>query len=522
MAADRLDAETSYDLVPYESRPYPQAHPDRLATVATLFGASPASPERCRVLELGCASGGNLVPMAVELPASTFLGLDASARQVDDGRRTIEAVGLANVELRHADILETQDLGLFDYVICHGVFSWVPPPVRERILDICAQNLAPEGVAYVSYNAYPGWHFRGMVREMMRYHAARFEDPATRVRQAAALLDFLASSVTAKDGPYGQLLSEELELLRRVSGSYLFHEHLEDTNEPLYFHRFVERAASRGLQYLGEAEVASMAAYRVPKEVLETLRRISSDQIQAEQYLDFLRNRTFRQTLLCHDRVPLDRSIEPGRLAGMHVAAPVRSVPKRTGGHRDDEAVFRGRRSEEVSTRDPLLKAALELLAAAWPATVPYSELVERSGDVVAPSSPTDGSALGEQLLRLHLSGGPVELHVVAPMFVREVSDRPRASPLARYQAVQSDVVTNLRHERVQLSDVERFTIRLLDGSLDGAAVAAALGDAIRRGALVPSRAGDEVRSDLDAAEIGERVAHAALRRAAASALLAS
>jgi methyltransferase-like protein len=520
MATDRLDAETSYDLVPYESRPYRQAHPDRLATVAKLFGASPPSPERCRVLELGCASGGNLVPMAVELLASTFLGLDASARQVDNGRRTIEAVGLSNVELRHANILETQDLGLFDYVICHGVFSWVPAPVRERILEICAQNLAPEGVAYVSYNTYPGWHFRGMVREMMRYHAARFEDPPTRVRQAAALLDFLASSVAAKDGPYGQLLNEELELLRRVSASYLFHEHLEDTNEPLYFHDFMERAASRGLQYLGEAEVSTMAAYRVPEEVLETLRRISSDQIQAEQYLDFLRNRTFRQTLLCHARVELDRSIDPGRLAGMHVAAPVHS--DHTGGHPDDVAVFRGSRKEELSTRDPLLKAALELLEATWPATVPYPELVERSRDLAASSSPTDGSSLGAQLLRLYLSGGPVELHVVAPMFVREVSDRPRASPLARYQALQGDVVTNLRHEPVQLSDVERFTIRLLDGSLDRAAIAAALEDAIRRGALVPSRARNEVGDDLDAAAIGERVAHAALSRAAASALLAA
>jgi methyltransferase-like protein len=515
MAAERLNAETSYDLVPYESRPYPQAHPDRLATVATLFGAHPPPPERCTVLELGCASGGNLIPMAVELPESSFLGIDASARQIDDGRRTIDAVGLSNVDLRHADIHATPDLGMFDYVICHGVFSWVPASVRERILDICAQNLTRDGVAYVSYNTFPGWHFRGMVREMMRYHAARFDDPVTRVRQAAALLDFLASSVAAREGPYGQLLNEELELLRRVSGSYLFHEHLEDTNEPLYFHRFVEQAASRGLQYLGEAEISSMAAYRFPEEVRETLRRISSDQIQAEQYLDFLRNRTFRQTLLCHARVELQRSIDAGRLGALHLAAAVQPEPP---GEGDAVAVFRGRGKQEISTRHPLLKAALGLLAEFWPSTVPFSELAPTAGA----TSAVDAAALAAQLLRLYVSAGPVELHTMAPAFVREVSSHPRASPLARHQAIEGEIVTNLRHERVQLSDLERFTLRLLDGSVERAAIAARLAEAIRSRDLVPTRAGAEAGDNLDAAAIGDRAATAALDRAASSALLVS
>jgi methyltransferase-like protein/trans-aconitate methyltransferase len=516
MAGKRLDAETTYDLVPYESRPYPQAHPDRLATVATLFGARPTQPERCMVLELGCASGGNLIPMAVELPESSLLGLDASARQIDDGRRTIEAVGLSNVELRHADIHETSALGTFDYIVCHGVFSWVPAGVRDRILDICAENLAPDGVAYISYNTYPGWHFRGMVREMMRYHAARFDDPATRVRQAAALLDFVASSAAAKEGPYGQLLNEELQLLRRVSGSYLFHEHLEDTNEPLYFHRFVEQAASRGLQYLGEAEVSSMAAYRFPEEVRETLRRISSDWIQAEQYLDFLRNRTFRQTLLCHGDVELDRSVDVARLRDLHVAAAVRPAPPSEGGDADVAAVFRGRGNQEISTRHPQLSAALGLLAETWPGALPFAELCAAAG---AGDSGDEG-ALAAQLLRLYVSGGPIELHSTAPVFVRTVSDRPQASPLARHQAVESNIVTNLRHERVQLSDLERFTIRLLDGSVERAAVAARLEGAIRGRELVPIRDGAELGGDVNTAAIAGRAATAALERAAASALL--
>src|SRR5262245_55529309 len=155
--------KNSYDEVPYESHPFAQTHPDHLATVATLFGMRPAPVARCRVPELGCASGGNLIPMAEQLPQSQFLGVDLSARQVDDGRRVLGPLGLTNVELRHASILDVDDgYGPFDYVLCHGVYSWVPPAVQDKILDVCAHNLAPQGVGYISYNTYPGWHMRGM------------------------------------------------------------------------------------------------------------------------------------------------------------------------------------------------------------------------------------------------------------------------------------------------------------------------------------------------------------------------
>jgi cyclopropane fatty-acyl-phospholipid synthase-like methyltransferase len=152
---------SSYDEVPYSSYPYARTQPDRLCTLGRLFGLVPAEPSQCRVLELGCASGGNLVPMAERAPESRFVGVDLSARQIADGQRMIDALGLSNVELRHGDIAAVDaSWGEFDYVICHGVYSWVPPHVQERILAICSEQLAPRGIGYVSYNTYPGWHVR--------------------------------------------------------------------------------------------------------------------------------------------------------------------------------------------------------------------------------------------------------------------------------------------------------------------------------------------------------------------------
>src|SRR5262249_13699905 len=155
-----------------------QTHPDRLATVATLFGMRPAAVDCCRVLELGCAAGGNLIPMAQALPGSSFLGIDLSARQVAEGAKVVAALGLTNVALRRQRILDVDESwGTFDYILCHGVSSWVPAPVQDRILHICSANLAPAGVAYVSYNTYPGWHLSGMIRDMMCYHARRYATP---------------------------------------------------------------------------------------------------------------------------------------------------------------------------------------------------------------------------------------------------------------------------------------------------------------------------------------------------------
>src|SRR5581483_1825348 len=138
----------SYDEMPYSSHPYPQTHPSRLAVIATLFGMNPPAVGKCRVLELGCAGGGNLIPMAEALPESEFVGIDLSGRQIADGQGIVRALGLRNITLRHASILDVDGLyGPFDYVICHGVFSWVPNAVREKILDICAKHLTPRGVA---------------------------------------------------------------------------------------------------------------------------------------------------------------------------------------------------------------------------------------------------------------------------------------------------------------------------------------------------------------------------------------
>ena len=142
---------TPYDEVAYPTFPISFTHPDRLATVATHFGMRPAPVERCRVLELGCSNGANLLSMAVTLPESEFVGVDSAGIPIARGKAMVEALGLKNIALRHLDLLEmAPDYGKFDYIIVHGIYSWVPSAVRDQILAICKASMQPQGIAYVS------------------------------------------------------------------------------------------------------------------------------------------------------------------------------------------------------------------------------------------------------------------------------------------------------------------------------------------------------------------------------------
>jgi SAM-dependent methyltransferase len=514
---------SSYDEVPYDSNPFAQSHPSRLAAVSTLFGLAPPPVEGCRVLELGCASGGNLIPLAEALPGGQFVGIDLSARQIDDGLRLARAAGLTNVSLRRASIADVDDsYGTFDYVICHGVFSWVPREVQEKVFEVCARRLAPNGVAYVSYNTYPGWHLRGMVRDMLRYHALRFDTPAERIAQARALLDFLAQSTRQDAGAYGVLLRAELEVLRDQSDHYLYHEQLEEVNEPLYFHEFASRASAHGLRYLGESRVTTMMTGNFGPDVQKTLALLAGDQVQAEQYLDFVRNRTFRETLLVRAEQSPDWTIAPERVFGLHVASPAKPVG-RVDLASDAPARFQSASGMAVATASPPSKAAMALLAEAWPGTVPFGELLRGAAARLGREpAGEDAEALALGLLNTYLSSDLVELHAAPVRFARAPGERPVALSHARAAAAEGrSVVANRRHEPVRLADFARQLLPLLDGTRDRASLADSLAAKASAGELTVQRAGKPV---TDPAELREALAGLigpALRSLARDALLA-
>jgi methyltransferase-like protein/cyclopropane fatty-acyl-phospholipid synthase-like methyltransferase len=462
---EQLVRET-YERVPYPSGAHHHTHPDHVAALAILNGLDPAPPDRARVLELGCADGGNLIPMAAELTESRFLGIDLSPRQIESGRAMVAELALGNLELQAMSILDIdQSLGEFDYIICHGVFSWVTPDVQEKILDVCRANLAPNGVAYVSYNTYPGWRLREAARDMVLFHTRHSADPEERAARALDLVQFLSESASGGDA-HALIMRTAREQFEenRERPSYLLHEYLERTNAPMYFHQFVERAAAHGLQYMTEAEPSATEVDNLAPAVAERLRGFTDDRIELEQYVDFAVNRTFRRSLLCHANMAIDRAPTPAKLRRLFFASatkPVTDSPNVRGGGSEG---FRTERGATFSSSHPLAKAALVSLAAAWPRAVSFDELaaaIARRLDGDA----SDATALTDLLASLHASG-VIEMHAVPPNCTETVSAYPRVSALARRQAAAGLLVTNQHRRVLKLDDpFARFLITQTDGT---------------------------------------------------------
>jgi methyltransferase-like protein/SAM-dependent methyltransferase len=480
-----LPASLTYDQVPYPDLSHHNTHPGVLASLGRLMGMDPAPLERCRVLELGCAAGGNLFPMAETLPGSQFVGIDLSGVQIRQGRQILEELGLQNLRLLQMDILDvTPELGLFDYIIAHGVYAWVPDPVQEKILEICSTQLAPHGVAFISYNTYPGWHLINIPRDIMRFHSRYSRDPQEKVRQARASLALFAENMPEDRSPYAQFVNFYQAYLEGRAGSdrpkndsALLHDDLDECNRPLYFYQFMEQAEAHGLQYLADA--SPDGGGNVGTRVLEELRQFSTSQVELEQSLDFLLNRTFRQTLLCRREVELNRRLrleDVGKYYLSTFAGPVSEKPNLTMVTVEEFASACGAR---LSLDHPLSKAAMVCLAEVSPHALSLEELaaaararLQESTDFPRTSVPEDPErdlkVLCANLLKaFSYSRNLVDLKAYRPSFARVPGSHPVAAAYIRRQALDGPEVTNLCHERIIVDELERFLLPLLDGSRD-------------------------------------------------------
>lgn len=480
-----MSGENPYDAIPYRGAAHTETHPDNLGTLAGLMGLDPAPPSSARILEIGCAMGLNLLPLADQLPGAQLVGVDRSASEIAVARRL--AAGLPNVQLLAADIADPQlarSLGEFDYILCHGVYSWVAPEVQQAILRVCRKHLAPHGVAFVSYNALPGWHSMSAVRDLMRFHARGFAEPQEQVRQARAALTFVRQSLEGHEGVYPSLIRKMHQALLHATDEYIFHEYLSPYNEPLYLEQFVERAAGHGLQLLTDAEFPATCIDRWPPEVAARLRELGQDLVGTEQYLDFLRDRRFRRTLLCHAERDLERALRPERLRGRRVRMEVR-VEELSPALDGSEARFRVGEVPLIA-RDAVMKAALVALGQAWPEPVGFSEWVDAARTTARATSPRaeDEQDLGNTLLTCAWRG-LAELRWEPGRWATAPPERPRLSPLNRRMCQELGVVVALDHEALVLkSPVRRFWADRMEGELDPEGLVQAAATAIALGAL--------------------------------------
>ena len=451
-------ADVLYDEVPYPGRPFTQTHPDRLASLGRLHGLESPDPASCRLLELGCGDGGNLLPMACALPAAQFVGIDISGHAIARAQERARAAGVENVTFEEASLADfAPPAGSFDYVIAHGVYSWVPAPIREALMALCAHALSEFGVAYVSYNTLPGGHLRDVVRNILKAHVPESDPPAQQLAAARELLDVLRSAWA-----YDEQLSTLVSLASRMredTDALLFHDTLAPVNQRLHFDEFADHAGRHELQFLAEANFWEMQVGWLPQALREGV-LATGDRLQRERLLDQLRMRTFRQTLLCHAaREPDDL---PGleRLERLAISIQAQAGPQ----GEDGRVTFTGTNGSNLTTDHAAVIAALARVVAAWPAILPIADLWP------ADAEPQERQLICEALMRCY-SAALAGVHAEPAAFGTGVAAQPRVTTMARLQAQEGPMVANLRHEPVTLDDPARVLVTLLDGTRDRAAL---------------------------------------------------
>ena len=510
-AVDQLRA--AYDAVPYESHAFPQTAPGRLAAVAYLLGLDALDVSTARVLEIGCAAGGNLIPFALSHPQAQVVGIDLSPVQVDHGRRRVQSLGLANLELLQGDVasMDLAGLGQFDFIICHGVYSWVPENVQEAILTAFHTMLAPGGVAYISYNVYPGWKAKEIVRDAMLLRGGDRVSPDEKLSYARGMIDFF-EEVAPADSVVAKALADYRAISSTVGDAYVLHEYLEPFNKPCYFLEFGRRADPHRLTYLGDAQVQTMFAKNYGEKIsAPLLKECGHSQVLVEQYLDFFGNRTFRQSLLVHsERAPqITYNPDRSRYARLHFAAFMPPVDGET--RLDDSAQDYGG-AWTVSTQDPVVKAAFDALNDRWPWTLTRNELldlVRARLDTSQFEAAADLENKVNDLLELLVIGGAA-LFRLDPILPEPAGTPPRLNePLRRMAEVaraENDAYFfNLWHETVPLSPLDRQLLPLLDGTRDRGALIGELFSLAKAGVISFERDGwilaDEAELRAAAAE---------------------
>ncbi len=462
-----------YNEQPYESYAFPASKPSHIATIASLIGLEPIPCQNSRVLEIGCASGGNIIPIASHNPEAEFIAFDIAQSQIDLANQKVEDLGLSNIKFLCLDLNNLPDnLGKFDYIIAHGVHSWIPKELQSVLMKQIKNLLSPQGLAYLSYNTFPGWHYQQVIRNAMLF-AGQEKISAIEKQEAGESMIKLLKSIDNNTPNYGGLMKSTLNLiddseLDRES-YYIGHEYLDNFNNPVYFHEFIQSASEFGLSYAADAQIHSMF-HPLSQQALEDLQKITgNERLKYEQALDFIKNRSFRQSIICHSEnyINVSGAIQIDEISNLQFCAKFTYLNVDAQGHKNYEYTDITGNKRVLIASIPLSDIFCEYINHKYPRFVPYSELEQyicAKNNLKFIDEDTNQKLLYSLLLLIQ--NNFAEYNIYPPKLV-QISNKPKIdeyirSMVIKYQAVS--IVTPC-HYNMRTGPLDRAVISLLDGT---------------------------------------------------------
>jgi SAM-dependent methyltransferase len=388
-----------YDELPYKSAPIEWTAPERLVLASLLHGGPRLPPASYSVLELGCGNGANLLPLAYYRRHAAFVGVDGAESQIKVALERKLALDLPNIEFIHADFLTAgqQLSGQFDYIIAHGVFSWVPEDVRDALLAVFAERLRPGGLLYLNYNTLPGWSVRGLVREFLIAQTDLKVSLRARAEYAKEIAAKVVAALTGVEHPYSQLLTKEFRFVQEGDVTWVGHEFLATDNHPYWRSEFLALAIRHGLEYVADADF-NYPSGRIPQDLVP---RLEVEQITGrclEDTVDLLCYRQLHSPILTPR--PFHRRL-PGcaEFANLWVASCLESCPAGDG---TSNRMFKHPSGYEVEAKEDFMHRALIQLRPLWPRGLRVAEAFTNVGQI-------------EEDLRLLQRNGLLELRCIEP-----------------------------------------------------------------------------------------------------------
>ena len=351
-----------YDELPYRACPICWTAPEQLAVASLLHGGPRPPLDTYRVLELGCGNGANLLPLAYYRRHGTFVGIDGARSQIEVARARMSALELLNIEFIHTHFLTAAQClsGQFDYIIAHGVFSWVPYPVRDALLALFSQRLRHGGLLYLNYNTRPGWNVRGLVRDFLLAQTAGEMNLRARARLAQHVAAGVVSALTGVEHPYSQLLANEFRFVGGGDLTWVGHEYLCADNHAYWRSEFLALARQHRLEYVADADF-NYSSGRIPEDLAP---RLDIEQITGrsiEDTVDLLCYRQLHSPILTPG--PLNRELPSvAEFGNLLVASCLEPCPPC-----DGIPMFQHPSGYQVEAKEEFIQTALTRLQPLWP-----------------------------------------------------------------------------------------------------------------------------------------------------------
>ena len=452
----------TYKDLPYTSRAFKASSPMRLAAIGTLLGLA-CDIKKARVLEIGCSFGGNILYFALNFLDSQIIGIDISPQQIEGAQNLAKMLGANNAHFICADICELvndkialNELGKFDYIIAHGVYSWVDDRAKDALLKLISKCLLPTGLAYISYNVYPGWKSREILRDLMLFstsHLSKIDEKISRSKSVVKSFlnygkkDILENSNTAFSK---EILNHAKDICEVYDDFYLAHEHFELSNDPKYLSDFVAHARKFGLYYLVDSAL-SASFLGGANDTIST--NSYSERIKAEQYADFINMRAFRASILGSENV---LKMCQNALLGRFDATLLNKLYFRAFYKIQNDSI--STLNDEITLHKSILPLAI-IFNESYPKFLSFKEILSKLG--------LKGEILAPSLFTL-ITIGALEISSVSPDFLAYAPQKTRlkesAKKLLNYFCKEKSVISaaGTMGELLDLDDENIAKIALL------------------------------------------------------------